>query len=134
MIWEDEAEIWPGDRVWYTPGNQREQAEIVSLDGSTQARIRILTGPETGREIVAPWGIISLVDRPWRRYDPDDIRTHPEDFRRVEVHYSNWRNFPGTYSRGFVEIDGRGHLSLEMQQMKSRWRYQVPPDDNGGRQ
>lgn len=47
-----------GDVVWYVVGNAREQAEILAIDGSTHATIRLLTGAQSGQEIQVPWGII----------------------------------------------------------------------------
>ncbi|HKV76712.1 MAG TPA: hypothetical protein VJP02_01140 [Candidatus Sulfotelmatobacter sp.] len=53
-----------GDVVWYLVGDytERQQAEIVSIEGTTQARVRILTGPQKGTEIDAPWGVIQRLD------------------------------------------------------------------------
>jgi hypothetical protein len=53
-----------GDVVWYLVGGdtERQQAKIVSIEGTTQARVRILTGPQKGMEIDAPWGVIQTLE------------------------------------------------------------------------
>jgi hypothetical protein len=50
-----------GDIVWVTIGNDRQQGEIVSIENATEARVRLVTGPEKGRELDAPWGIIEML-------------------------------------------------------------------------
>jgi hypothetical protein len=47
-----------GDVVWYVVGTTRQKAKITGIHGSTHAIIKLLTGPQTGREFEAPWGII----------------------------------------------------------------------------
>ena len=52
-----------GDTVWYTVGAEPQQAEIVSVEGTLEADVRILTGPQAGITVTAPWGVIkSLSD------------------------------------------------------------------------
>lgn len=53
----DKAKL--GDTVWYEVGIDRQQAKIVAISGTTHATIRLLTGPQTGQVIDAPWGIIT---------------------------------------------------------------------------
>lgn len=36
----------------------REAAKIVAISGTTHATIRLLTGPQSGEQLEAPWGII----------------------------------------------------------------------------
>ena len=54
-----------GDVVWYAVGadTARQQAEIVTINGSTRARIRILTGPQTRVVLDAPWGVIEPLEK-----------------------------------------------------------------------
>lgn len=47
-----------GDKVWYVVCNDRAQAEIVKIEGSTHVTIRILDGPMMGTVLEAPWGIV----------------------------------------------------------------------------
>jgi hypothetical protein len=49
-----------GDVVWYVVGadTDRQQARITAISGSTHATIRLLTGPQSGQEFEAPWGVI----------------------------------------------------------------------------
>lgn len=51
-----------GDLVRYEVGSGFQQAEIVKLSGSTHVIVRLLTGPCTGQEHEAPWGIIQPID------------------------------------------------------------------------
>jgi hypothetical protein len=51
-----------GDVVWYITGNIRHQAKLISINGSTHAVVRLLTGPQAGTEFNAPWGIIQPLD------------------------------------------------------------------------
>jgi hypothetical protein len=54
-----------GDLVWYVLGNDiRAQAEIVEIDGETQATVRMLTNPQKGQLINAPWGVIEPLTKP----------------------------------------------------------------------
>lgn len=55
-------EVYKVDEVvWYTPGSDtsRQQAVVLRLDGNTQLKIKLLTGPQKGQELVAPIGIVS---------------------------------------------------------------------------
>lgn len=56
----DKAKV--GDTVWYEVGTDRQQAKIIAINGTTHATIRLLTGPQTGQTIDAPWGVIRLDD------------------------------------------------------------------------
>ena len=47
-----------GDDVWYVIGNDREQAKIIGIEGTTHVRIRLMTGNQKGQEFEAPWGIV----------------------------------------------------------------------------
>jgi len=49
-----------GHIVWYVVGSdtERQQAKIIAVEGSTQARIRLLTGPQVGTVLDVPWGVI----------------------------------------------------------------------------
>jgi hypothetical protein len=47
-----------GDVAWYVVENTREKAEKVAINGSTPATVRPLTGPQSGQQLEAPWGII----------------------------------------------------------------------------
>ena len=49
-----------GDVVWYAvgPDTARQQAKIIAISGSTHATIKLLTGPQSGQEFEAPWGVI----------------------------------------------------------------------------
>lgn len=47
-----------GDVVWYTI---REQAEILTINGSTEATVCVVTGPQKGQGFTAPWGILGPV-------------------------------------------------------------------------
>jgi hypothetical protein len=47
-----------GEMVWYVVGTTREHAKIVAISGSTHATIKLLTGPQSGKEFETPWGII----------------------------------------------------------------------------
>ena len=50
-----------GDTVWYEVGSSQEKAKIVAISGNTQATIQLLTGPQRGQELEAPWGIIKMM-------------------------------------------------------------------------
>ncbi|HTF63278.1 MAG TPA: hypothetical protein VK638_11270 [Edaphobacter sp.] len=51
-----------GQIVFYAVGNEpREKAEITEITSETHAQVRIVSGPLTGIEIEAPWGILQLV-------------------------------------------------------------------------
>lgn len=52
-----------GDVVWYEVGTDLQQAKIVAVDGTTEANIEILTGPQKGKRINAPWGIIRPLEK-----------------------------------------------------------------------
>ena len=47
-----------GDVVWYAAGTTGQRAKITGIHGSTHAIIKLLTGPYSGHEFEAPWGII----------------------------------------------------------------------------
>jgi hypothetical protein len=48
-----------GDTVWYSvDGSDNQVAKIEEIVGRTHAKIRILTGPQAGTVIEAPWGIV----------------------------------------------------------------------------
>ncbi|MFZ0772573.1 MAG: hypothetical protein ACLP56_02565 [Candidatus Sulfotelmatobacter sp.] len=53
-----------GDVVWYVVGSDRQQAKIIAVSGSTHATIKLLTGPQSGQEFEAPWGVIEPCPRP----------------------------------------------------------------------
>lgn len=56
-----------GDVVWYILGTTGQQAKIVAINGKTHATIKPLTGPQSGQEFEAPWGIIEPIpDHPKR--------------------------------------------------------------------
>jgi hypothetical protein len=104
-------------------------AEIVELDGETQARVKILTGPLTGQEIVVPWGIIKSIGPIWRRFDSNDINTLPENLSRVEMQLINRRVFRGVYSRDLGWFTSIGSvMPADHDLMQKRWRYEVPDD------
>ncbi len=51
-----------GDIVWHRSSEStREMAKIIAIDGKTQAAVRLLTGPQKGEELIAPWGAIEPV-------------------------------------------------------------------------
>lgn len=53
-----------GDVVWYVSGSDPQpKARITALDGKTHATIRLLSGPEKGKEFLAPWGVIQTYDK-----------------------------------------------------------------------
>jgi hypothetical protein len=50
-----------GQIVVYAPGNEpREKAEITELTSETHAQVKVVSGPLTGIEFEAPWGILQL--------------------------------------------------------------------------
>jgi hypothetical protein len=50
-----------GQIVFYAPENEpREKAEITELTSETHAQVRAVSGPLTGIEFEAPWGILQL--------------------------------------------------------------------------
>jgi len=57
----DRAKI--GDTVWYEVGVDQQQAKIVAINGTTQATIQLLTGPQADLVIDAPWGVIRPLER-----------------------------------------------------------------------
>jgi hypothetical protein len=47
-----------GEHVWYVVNNERYEAEVIALTGATHARVRLLSGPQQGAVVDAPWGIL----------------------------------------------------------------------------
>lgn len=52
-----------GDVVWYLGEEPRQQAKIISIEGSTHAFIKLLTGTNKGDRFEAPWGVIQELAR-----------------------------------------------------------------------
>ena len=53
-----------GEIVWYLISNDRQQAKILGGTGTTHLRIRLLTGPQTGKELDCPGEMLQRVPRP----------------------------------------------------------------------
>lgn len=52
-----------GDTVWYSvDGSDNQQAKVEELVDHTHANIRILTGPQAGVTVTAPWGIVRATE------------------------------------------------------------------------
>lgn len=68
----------PGDFVWYVVGATKQRATITAIKGSTHATIRLLTGPQAGLEVEAPWGIIEPAPKPIYTVTPENKVIGPE--------------------------------------------------------
>jgi hypothetical protein len=124
MTLEEQPERWPGDQVQYVVGVDMHLAEIIELDGVTQARVKVLSGPLSGQEVVAPWGIVRSIGPTWRRFDPNDTNTHPENLSRIEMQLSNRQVFTGRYSRDLGWFTSIGSvMPADHDLMQKRWRY-----------
>ena len=63
----------------------------------------------------------------WRIYDPEDTRTHPEGFARVEIEFQDGRVLDGQYSRdlGLFAAVGSAPANTRVK----RWRYSSKSPD-----
>jgi hypothetical protein len=119
-----EFEPWVGDHVRYNVANEPSQvAEIIAVCNHTEASIRILTGPQNGRELVVPWGVIEPMGTIWRRFDPNDIDTHPEDDRKIELQFFNGQRYEGRYAHSIGFFCHFHPIPEETLSLDKRWRY-----------
>ena len=95
-----------GDDVWYVVGNDREQARIIGIEGTTDVRIRLATGSQKGLELKAPWGIV----RPLKKKTT-------ESYRGWAIEVIIWASKDGTFmSEGFIRMPNRAGTGLPIEE------------------
>jgi len=107
-----------GDIVWYELGTDQQQAKIIAIDGTTEAYIELLTGPQKGQKFHSPWGIISpLKHEPRKIIEYHNVVYQPKVEQFLDAGASschkNAFNFaitsddPLVYVEGYVKLKPR---------------------------
>lgn len=63
------------------------------------------------------------MENEWKDYDPNDPSTHPGDNTRVQIKFSNGRQFSGVYSRAAGFFAHVGIIPEDTVNLPKRWRY-----------
>ena len=95
-----------GDDVWYVVGNDREQARIIGIEGTTHVRIRLMTGKQKGQKLRAPWGIVHPLKK-----------KTTESYRGWAIELIIWISKDGTFmSEGFIRMPNRAGTGLPIEE------------------